>query len=169
MLTNSKINSVVKCLFSIVLVTGAGACSKKAESGDKAAAGKPVAVEPSNDFMAKSAAEDVVKIKAALAAKTPGDASLPCASAVAAASEIKDAALKSEVTKLCSHDAPLAVLVQAADAAEAARAKQPDEPVLEQCFNAEVATAEEAATTGGGMDEAIKAALARYKKACPKW
>lgn len=163
MLKQSNLCILVKCMFSMALMAGFVACSKK-DSSATVAAEKPVAAE--TDFMAKSAAEDVVKIKAALAAKTPSDASLPCASAVAAAKEIKDAALKTEVTKLCTHDAPLAVLVQAADAAEAARAKQPDEPVLEQCFNAEVATAEEAAAAG--MDDAIKAALARYKKACPK-
>ena len=150
-------------LFVIVVALSAFACKDKS-------AKEAEADDPALSFVADGAKEGVAKIKAAIAAGTPGDAFFSCAH-TANIDTLKASkphqALAAELQQLCDSDLPLAVITKGVEKAETARKAKPDEKVLSECYQGEMATALEqmrkAKTDGKAKD-----ALARFAVACPE-
>lgn len=149
----------------VVLVALLGCGKDDKATGDKAASDD----DPGADFIAKSVAEEVTKIKAAIASPTPREAHLACAH-VGSAEDIKKhakhQAIANEYIGLCTKDLPLAILKTEVEAAEAARKEKPDDTTLTNCYNAYYDRAKEDMEKAKTVDLA-KDLIARFEAACP--
>jgi hypothetical protein len=126
--------------------------------------------DPALSYVADGAKEGVAKIKAAIAAGTPDDAFFSCAH-TANIDTLKASkphqALAAELQQLCDSDLPLAVITKGVEKAEAARKAKPDEKVLSECYQGEMATALEQMRKAK-TDAKAKDVLARFTVACPE-
>lgn len=125
--------------------------------------------DPALSYVADGAKEGVAKIKAAIAAGKPDEAYFSCAH-TANVDTLKKSkpheALAAELTQLCDTDLPLAVITKGTEKAEAARKAKPDEKVLSECFQGEMATALEQMKKAK-TDAKAKDVMARFAVACP--
>ncbi len=126
--------------------------------------------DPALSYVADGAKEGVAKIKAAIAAGTPDDAFFSCAHTAnldVLQKSKPHQALAAELQQLCDSDLPLAVITKGVEKAEAARKAKPDEKVLSECYQGEMATALEQMRKAKTEAKA-KDALARFTVACPE-
>ena len=140
------------------LVVALAACGKSAEEQGEASAA---------EFIAKSAREDLVELKAAIASPDPGKGKYECANmANIATLEKADKALAAEFRQLCTKDLYLAMIKVEVEKAEAARKAKPDETVLTECYSANFEYAKGEMTEHKTVDLA-KDLIARFAAACP--
>lgn len=145
-------------LLAVVMLVGCGKGGKAEEADD-----------PAVEYVAKSATDDIPKIKAAIASPKPVDGMFKCAQMANIADLKKSAkhkALAAELEQLCTHDLQVAMIKVGVEAAEAARKAKPDETVLSECYNGEIETARKELIEYGKPD-AAKDLLARFAAACP--
>src|SRR5688500_13182731 len=142
---------------ALVIVALLG-CSKKAEEAGEQAAG---------EFVAKSAKEDIVKLKEAIAKGDPSSAKFSGAHlANIDTLEKADKAVAAELRTLCTKDLYLAMIKVEVEKVEAARKAKPDEEVLSECYNAMYDYAKDEMEKAKTIDLA-KDLVARFDAACP--
>lgn len=151
------IHVLVMILGLAILGCGKGKDEAGGGGGDKAA----------NDYVTKSAQEDVAKLKAAIATPTPGDAKYSCAQmANIDTLEKANKAVADELRQLCTKDLYLAMIKVEVEKAEAARKAKPDEQMLSECYNAMYDYAKDEMSTAKTLDTA-KDLIARFEAVCP--
>ena len=152
---NVRMKNVVA--FALVAVL---ACGKdKAEDE-----GKKLAQE----FVAKSAAKDLVELKAAIASPDPGKGKYNCAH-MANIADLReaDAKLAAELEGLCTKDLYLAMMKVEVEKAEAARKANPDPTaIVSECYNANFEFARDEMKEAKTIDLA-KELVTRFEAACP--
>jgi hypothetical protein len=142
---------------ALVLVALFG-CSKKAEEAGEQAAG---------EYVAKSAKEDIAKLKEAIAKGDPSSAKFKCAHlANIETLEKADKATAGELRTLCTKDLYLAMIKVEVEKVETARKAKPDEEVLSECYNAMYDYAKDEMEKAKTIDLA-KDLVARFEAACP--
>ena len=146
-----------KLVWTSVFVLALGCGKKEAEK------------DPAADFIAKSAAQDLVELKAAIASPDPGAGKYKCAH-MANIDKIENvaehAALAAELRQLCTKDLYLAMIKVEVEKAEAARKAKPDEDPLSECYSANFEFAKDEMTEAKTVD-AAKELIARFEAACP--
>jgi hypothetical protein len=155
-------------LRSLVVVVALSACSSKKEEGAGTSAAKqPEGVSnEERDFIVQSGKRELERLQKGLA---EGNADkYACAAAMANVDKVepydKDTATK--IRTLCNHDIPVAILTKGVPVAEEARKNAPDKITLSEC-TIDVDMAIEELDTANAHDDASRALVARYDKACP--
>jgi len=131
----------------------------------EAPADSPGATESTGVRIAR---EELVKIKAALAAGTA--AGMECAGAQGALKrDTSDAGkpLKAELEQVCGYDVPLLAVTTATKQAEDARAANPTKQPLSECYSAEYELALKVLEPRHAADAKVMAVKDRWAKVCP--
>ncbi len=155
-------------LFALMAVLGLAACGDKKADAPAASAkvAAPAADDPVTQLTLEHAKKDLAEVTTKLGSHTENMFDCVGPGTYMKDLEKADAALATQLKKLCQHDVQLDLIKMSVDKAEPARAAKPDAISLREC-TVEASLAIEDMQKNGVFDDAAKAMADRFYKACP--